>query len=107
MSTHVYRSYLYLDEQTVDDFLAGIGAGGLQDQKLVQTDSQTGTLSGGMDVKLAKANAQRETKGLTEVTQQSVITPAVKFQRLYDHLEAENTDHWYYESMDEETWAGI
>ncbi len=106
MSTHVFRTFLYLDEQALEDFLAGAGIPGVRDEKVVQTDSTTTSGGGELDLKVAKGKGEREALGSLEVTRQSIITPAVRFQQLYSLLEDDNP-HWYYEGLDDGTWASI
>lgn len=105
MSTHILRSYLYLDSDIVRDYLAGLGL--LADTESIKEVSEnTGGLSGGLGISPVKIEGKKESKRTIESTRQLTHNDAIRFQQLYKYLEDENALP-YHEVMDAATWSEI
>jgi hypothetical protein len=87
MSKRVLRSFLYLDENIVDDYLAQF-EGGILEGPFTTQDTTTGVKSGGAGIKawVAEGNANTSTTSASVVSQTIRETPVAKFTRLYDFL---------------------
>ena len=110
MPGYVLRNYLYLDKQMVDDSLSAV-EGALYEETVVQTQEKGRTLSGDVHAEVpviggVGVGAGSSSTAKTEITKQAQITDAAKFQRLYDHLEREESFQ-YYDSIDSETWKNF
>ncbi|MGB8343713.1 MAG: hypothetical protein WCD86_02460 [Ktedonobacteraceae bacterium] len=87
MPKRVLRSFLYLDENIVDDYLAQF-EGGIVEGLYTSKDTTTGVKGGGGGIKIgiATGNANISSTSTTETSQTIRETFAARFTRLYDHL---------------------
>jgi len=87
MPKRVLRSFLYLDENIVDDYLAQF-EGGLVEGPYTSKDTTTGVKGGGANIKIgiAAGNASASSTSSSEISQTIRETPVAKFTRLYDFL---------------------
>lgn len=87
MPKRILRSFLYLDENIVDDYLAQF-EGGIVEGPYTSKDTTTGVKGGGGGIKIgiATGNANVSSTSTTETSQIIRETPVAKFTRLYDHL---------------------
>ncbi|MDQ3398802.1 MAG: hypothetical protein M3511_13745 [Deinococcota bacterium] len=105
MPSHVLRSFLYLDQQAVNDYLAALGED-VQDESVKATTEKSGSLSGEGSLSILKGGGKTESKEVRESTKSVVYTDAAKFQRLYAGLEKDEA-FGYYEFMDGEVWDTV
>lgn len=104
---HILRNFSYLDTSMLNDYLAAVEGALPNDEKVVETRESGGTIGGeGGLPSLLRASGKHESKDKTEVTRQSLLTDAAKFQRLYSFLERERA-FGYHETMSEDIWGGI
>src|SRR6266567_64450 len=91
MTKRVLRSFLYLDENIVDDYLAQFEGGVLEGPYSTQ-DTTTGVKGGGAGIKawVAEGNANVSSSSSSVVSQTIRETPVAKFTRLYDLLKIED-----------------
>jgi hypothetical protein len=101
---HRYRSFHYLDEAITDDFLAGVEL--LRTEETTETQENSSTTSGKLGVGLIEGEREGIKKEIKESTHQIVVSPAGKFQRLYEHLIHE-IDMQYYVGIDLEGWSQL
>lgn len=87
MTKRVLRSFLYLDENIVDDYLAQFEGGVLEGPYTTQ-DTTTGIKGGGAGIKAwaVEGNANVSSTASSVVAQTIRETPVAKFTRLYDLL---------------------
>jgi len=110
MPGHTLRNYLYLDKQMVDDSLAAID-GALYDETIVQTQEKGQNLAAGLHAGLPSVvegdlGAGRSSSAKTEITKQTQLTDAAKFQRVYERLEKED-GFQYYDGIDSAIWGNF
>ncbi|SRR5579875_442156 len=88
MARRILRSFLYLDENIVDDYLSQL-EGGVLEGPYTTKDTSTGSKEGGGGVKigLLEANAKGGAFSSYEVAQTIRETPVAKFTRLYKLLQ--------------------
>lgn len=87
MAKRVLRSFLYLDENIVDDYLAQF-EGGILEGAYTTQDTTTGVKGGGVGIKawVAEGNANASSTSSSVISQTVRETPVAKFTRLYDLL---------------------
>lgn len=90
MAKRVLRSFFYLDENIVDDYLAQL-EGGITEGPYTTKDTTTGVRGGTAGVKawVLEGNANASSTSSSEVSQTIRETPVAKFTRLYDLLKAD------------------
>jgi hypothetical protein len=97
------RKFLFLDTDTVTDYLAAL-EGSVLAGTIEETQQETHKKEGGADVKVVRAGAGSEDS--TQTRRERVINPAAQFQRLYELLESEDAIR-FLESFDEEIWSQL
>jgi hypothetical protein len=108
---HIFRNFLYLDQQLLNDYLAGIDL--YAEEKVVETTEKSGSLTGEAGIASFKGSGEKGSKETIEVTKQALTTDAAKFQRLHSYLESlggypEGMPFLrFYESMDSTEWMTI
>ncbi|OQY84150.1 MAG: hypothetical protein B6D41_16030 [Chloroflexi bacterium UTCFX4] len=105
MPTYALRNFLYLDQQAVDDYLAGM-QGALYEEKVTEAKESSKSVGGEGGISVLKGSGKLDSKESTAVEKRMELTPAAKFQRLYSLLE-EAKGIRYYETMDAESWLEI
>ena len=101
------RSFIYIDEETVDDYLSQIEGGILEGpftEESISADSKGGGFNVGIHPFGAKANIDKSASYKTTQTIREM--PASKFQRLYDAL-AKSKELHTYESLSTSAYSAI
>lgn len=100
------RSYLYLNNQLLTDYLSAID--GFAYEEEVHSDrhntSKEGEIKAG--VPIVSGGGKISSSEGTEITKSVKITEAAKFQRIYDYLKSKDAIQ-YYESMSDEIWESL
>jgi hypothetical protein len=91
MTKRILRSFLYLDENIVDDYLAQF-EGGILEGPYSTKDTTTGSREGGGGLKFgpAEGSGKGAYSSYSETTQTIRETPVTKFTRLYNLLEEDD-----------------
>ena len=90
MPKRILRSFLYLDENIVDDYLSQL-EGGILEGPYTTTDTTTGSKegSGGLKIGVVEGSGKGASSSSSVVAQTIRETPVTKFTRLYTLLENE------------------
>lgn len=90
MAKHNLRSFLYLDENIVDDYLSQL-EGGIIEGPYTTKDTTTGSKEGGGGLKIGvlEGSGKGASSLSSEIAQTIRETPVAKFSRLYKLLEKE------------------
>ncbi len=90
MPKRILRSFLYLDENIVDDYLSQL-EGGILEGPYTTTDTTTGSKegSGGLKIGVLEGSGKGASSSSSVVAQTIRETPVTKFTRLYTLLENE------------------
>src|SRR5258708_36835581 len=88
MPKRILRSFLYLDENIVDDYLSQL-EGGILEGPYTTTDTTTGSKegSGGLKIGVLEGSGKGASSSSSVVAQTIRETPVTKFTRLYTLLE--------------------
>lgn len=85
MTIPIWRNFLYVDKQMVEEFLTDFE--GMYEDKIVETKEHTKGITGEGKAVVFGGGVKSEDKESTQVTKQALMTDAAKFQRLYYKLE--------------------
>jgi hypothetical protein len=83
----IFRNFLYLDENLVQQSVAQVDAGVFEEQTITQKSSRDGKLGGGLRLGPASGTAERGRESSEEVSQVLRQTPESQYNRLHNWLE--------------------
>lgn len=101
---HVLRWFLYIDTQSIDDYLSAI-EGEMYDEETIKiTESSNSNKGIGGKVGPVKGDLGSSKNSETERSRIGRLTDAAKFQKLYKYL-SDIDAFGYHETMDTDTWS--
>lgn len=98
----MYRSFIFLDTVTLNDYYSAIKGGLTDSQELVTTGSKS--QSGG--AKFSGIGGKLESETASEVREKVILTDAAKFDELFKLMDSQS-DIQYLDSFDDKIWNQI
>lgn len=98
----ILRKFLYLDTDTLSDYLSTLE--GYIEQEVDETETQASQKGGKLTVKVVEGSGTSEKS--TETRRKLAVTDAARFQRLYELLQDDNAVQ-YLEAFDLEIWQQL
>lgn len=98
----MYRNFIYLDTNTLNDYYSTIMGGLTDSQEFITKDSNSKSGKGGLPVVSASLESVTESESRKEL----ISTDATKFNELYELMNSKG-DIQYLDAFDEEIWNSI